>query len=351
MTIIMDIMPRRFTTVTDPPRPLAKTVAVLAYDGVNAFELGIALEVFGLPNMGRDWYRVVVCAARPGAPVVTSNGIKLVTDAGLSCLRQAGTIIVPGWQNIEATPPRVLLDALRRAHARGVRIASMCSGVFVVAASGLLAGRRVAAHWAHAEPLARRYPSLHVDPDVLYVDDGEVMSSAGRAAGLDLCVHIVRRDFGPEIANHVARRMIIPARREGGQAQFVPKAVFLQGSPLADLRSWAQGHLDQALTIDDLAAKARMSRRTFIRRFEEATGLSPGEWIIQERVAKARNLLEISRMSVEQVATAVGFSSADALRHHFRIRLETTPTRYRASFRAYPAGDVVPSRVQPRAAE
>jgi AraC family transcriptional activator FtrA len=196
-----------------------------------------------------------------------------------------------------------------------------------------LSGRRVAAHWANAEALARKYPLLRVDPNVLYVDEGDILSSAGRAAGLDLCLHIVRRDFGPEVANDVARRMVIPAHREGGQAQFIPCPVGIEGDPLVELRNWAKQHLDGDLAIVDLAAKARMSRRTFIRRFEEATGMSPGEWVLQERTAKACSLLEATGMSIEQVATSVGFGSADVLRHHFRIRLDTSPTRYRAGFR------------------
>ncbi len=340
MTVIVDIMPRprsnprRATTGHRPVRPDNTVVAVLAYDGVNAFELGIATEVFGLSNMGPDWYRVIVCADQPGVPLATGGSVKVVADAGLASLRRAGTIIVPGWQDIDAAPPEALLEALRRAHARGARIASICAGVFVVAAAGLLDGRRVAVHWMHAEVLARKYPLLRVDPNVLYVDDGDIMSSAGRAAGLDLCVHIVRRDFGAEVANGVARRLVIPAHREGGQAQFIPSPVLSEGDPLLALRAWVRDNLDRALTIDDLATKVRMSRRTFIRRFEEATGVSPGEWVLQERTARARSLLEATRLSIEQVATAVGFSSADALRHHFRSRLDTSPARYRGGFRA-----------------
>jgi AraC family transcriptional regulator, transcriptional activator FtrA len=326
-------MPRSARTRRRHARPKNSLVAVLAYDGVNAFELGIAVEVFGLPNMGRHWYRVVICADRPGQPLAATGGVTLVADFGLRSLQQAGTIIVPGWQDIDREPPEILLNALRRAHARGARIASICSGVFVIAATGLLAGRRVTAHWAHAEALARKYPQVQVDADVLYVDDGDILSSAGRAAGLDLCVHIVRRDFGPEIANDVARRLVLPAHREGGQAQFIPRAVWAEGDPLAKLRAWIREHLDHDLTIDDLAARAKMSRRTFIRRFEEGGGVAPGEWILQERIARACNLLEATDMSVERVATAVGFGSANALRHHFRTRLDTTPVRYRAGFR------------------
>jgi AraC family transcriptional regulator, transcriptional activator FtrA len=334
MTVIVEIMPTPATKQHPRPRPRNRRVAVLAYDGVNAFELGIAVEIFGLPNMGPDWYRVVVCAEHPGVPLAAGGTVKIVAEAGFSFLRQAGTIVVPGWQDIEAQPPDALLDVLRRAHARGVRIVSICSGVFVVAATGLLDGRRVAAHWANAEALAQKYPSLRVDPNVLYVDDGDIMSSAGRAAGLDLCVHIVRKDFGPAVANDVARRLVIPAHREGGQAQFIPRPVWTEGDPLVALRGWVREHLDRDLTIDELAAKARMSRRTFIRRFEEATGLAPGEWVLQERTAQARNLLEATGMSIEDVATAVGFGSANALRHHFRTRLDTSPARYRLGFRA-----------------
>jgi AraC family transcriptional activator FtrA len=333
MTIILNIVPTRRRR-RGPTRPSNTLVAVLAYDGVNTFELGTALEVFGLPNMGPDWYRVIVCADRPGRPLAAAGGVKVVADAGLQSLRQAGTVIVPGWEDIEASPPAALLAALRSAHARGARIVSICSGVFVLAAAGLLAGRRVTAHWANAETLARKYPRLRVDPGVLYVDDGDIMSSAGRAAGLDLCLHIVRRDFGTEVANHVARRMVIPAHREGGQAQFIPRPLQTEGDPLAEVFAWARRHLDQDLAIANLAARAHMSRRTFIRRVEDASGVSPGEWVLQERVAQARKLLEATKMSIEQVATATGFGSADTLRHHFRTRLDTSPARYRSTFRA-----------------
>lgn len=334
MTVIIKIVPKSLVKNRSQTRPADRTVALLAYDGVNAFELGTALEVFGLSNMGRDWYRVAVCAEKAGLPVAANGGVGIVADVGFSFLRQAGTIIVPGWRDIDATPSATVLDALRRAHARGVRIVSICSGVFVLAAAGLLEGRRVAAHWAHADALARKYPALDVNSRVLYVDEDDIMSSAGRAAGLDLCMHIVRKDFGPEIANDVARRLVIPAHREGGQAQFIPNPVLSEKDPLADLRTWIREHLDCDLTIESLAERARMSRRTFIRRFGETAGVSPGEWILQERVARARSLLEATGMSVEDVATAVGFGSADALRHHFRVRFATSPVRYRIGFRA-----------------
>lgn len=308
-------------------------VAVLAYDGVSTFEMGIAIEVFGLSDMGRGWYRVMVCADRPGRRLTANGGVKIVADLGLPALARAGTIIVPGWQDVEATPPEPLLDALRRAHRRGARIVSICSGVFVLAAAGLLEGRRVTAHWANIDVLARRYPHLRIDPDVLYVDDGDILTSAGRAAGLDLCLHIVRCDFGTAIANDVARRLVVAPHRDGGQAQFIPRPVSTEGDPLAALLAWSQRHLDRELTIASLAARARMSRRTFIRRFEAATGSAPGEWILQARMAQARSLLEATDLPIEHVATRTGFGSADALRHHFRTRLDTSPQRYRSSFR------------------
>ena len=310
-----------------------RLVALLAYDGVNAFELGIAHEVFGLPNMGGDWYRVAVCAEHPGRPYRAGRQLQVVAEAGLPTLARAGTVVVPGWSDVDAEPPPTLLNALRRAHARGARIMSICSGVFVLAAAGLLDGRRVASHWAHADALARRYPALNVDASVLYTDNGDGLTSAGRAAGLDLCVHLVRRDFGPAVANDVARRLVIPAHREGGQSQYIARPVFGDDSPLADLIAWVREHLGEELSIDRLAGKARMSRCTFIRRFEEATGSSPGQWLMQERLSRAQSLLEATDWSIEDVATAIGLGSPEALRHHFRERLGTSPTRYRSIFR------------------
>ncbi len=287
--------------------------------------------MFGLSDMGADWYRVVLCSERPGRPLLANNGIRIIADAGLKTLVCADTIIVPGWLDINDAPPNPLLGALRRAHQRGARIASICSGAFILAAAGLLDGRRATAHWAQTERLSRKYPAIRVDPNVLYIDDGDVLTSAGRAAGLDLCLHIVRKDYGAEVANRVAQRLVIPPHREGGQAQFIPRPVHKSvGDALAALLAWAQRHLDQELTIASLASQARMSRRTFIRRFEDATGLAPGEWVVQARLSRARELLETTRVAIESVATATGFGSADALRHHFRLRLGTSPVRYRS---------------------
>lgn len=342
MTLIMNIMPK---SRGGPAGPKNRLVAVAAYDGVNAFELGMALEIFGLSSMGPDWYRVVVCTERPERPVWAGWGLKVVADTGLTAFARAGTIIVPGWRDVNAVPPKRLLSALHRAHERGARIVSICSGVFLLAAAGLLDGRRVTVHWVEAESLARRYPKLQVDPDVLYVDDGDIMSSAGRAAGLDLCLHIVRRDYGMEVANQVARRFVIAPHREGGQAQFIPRPVQAIGDPLKEVFAWAHRNIDRDLTIANLATKARMSRRTFIRRFEAATGVSPGEWVLRARIAEARRLLEATEMSIERVATAVGFGSSDTLRHNFRTQLDTSPARYRMVFQGL--GGTLPGQSKP----
>ena len=215
----MKIVPKSKTE-----RP-SSVVAVLAYEGVSTFELGIAVEIFGLSGMGPDWYRVIVCSDRPGQTLSANGVLKIVADAGLDALDGAGTIIVPGSPDIDAPPSTAIIAALRCVHANGKRIASICSGVFVLAAAGLLDGRRAAVHWANAEALGRRYPQITVDANVLYVDDGNILTSAGRAAGLDLCLHIVRRDYGMEIANQVARRLVVAPHRGGGQAQFIPRPV------------------------------------------------------------------------------------------------------------------------------
>lgn len=339
MSDIVNIMPTS-PTRTSPRKARSPrqrpVVAVVAYDGVNAFELALAVEVFGLTDMGADWYRVVVCSERNGRPLSANNGIAIVAETGLKALARADIIIVPGSAGAAVIPSAALLSAVRHAHRRGARLASICSGVFILAAAGLLDGRRATAHWAQTDELATRYPGVCVDPNVLYVDDGDIMSSAGRAAGLDLCLHIVRCDYGVEVANRVAQRLVIPPHREGGQAQYIPQAVRKADGDdeLASLFAWARSHLNHDLTIERLAAKAGMSRRTFIRRFEEATGTSPGEWVVQTRMSRARELLETSQMPIESVATATGFGSADTLRHHFRMQLGTSPARYRVAFQA-----------------
>ncbi|MEW6645009.1 MAG: helix-turn-helix domain-containing protein [Pseudomonadota bacterium] len=307
-------------------------IAILTYDGVNTFELGMAMEVFGLPNMGPRWYDVAVCGDRRRGAASSSCGVEITASHGLDAIDEAATVIVPGWQDIDTLPPRMILQRLRAAHARGARIATICAGVFVLAATGLLSGRRAAVHWAQAEALRRKYPDILVDSNVLYVDDNDILSSAGRAAGLDLCLHIVQRDFGARVANDVARRLVIPAHRQGGQAQYIPRRAPSVRNAMGDLLAWIRQNLEEDLAIEKLAARVRMSRRTFIRRFVDATGIMPGEWITLERMTHAKMLLEDTRASIEQVAALSGFGSVDTLRHHFRVHLATSPTRYRACF-------------------
>jgi AraC family transcriptional regulator, transcriptional activator FtrA len=314
-----------------PDGPANRDVAVLAYDGLCTFEFGIAVEVFGLPRpeLG-ELYRCVVCGIEPG-PFRALGGVRVTAEAGLEAVATAGTIVVPGWRDAREMPPAPLLDALRAAHARGARLMSLCSGVFVLAATGLLDGQRATTHWRYFELLAAMYPQIEIVPDVLYVDGGRILTAAGSAAGLDLCLHVVRRDHGPRIANAVARRLVLPAHREGDQAQIVERPLQAEGARLAKLLDWARAHLDRELTVTQLAERAGMSPRNFVRRFRETTGQPPARWLLDARLARARDLLAATDMSIEQVATDCGFGSADTLRHHFRSRLKASPSRYRAT--------------------
>jgi len=312
--------------------PANRKVAVLVYDGLCTFEYGIAVEMFGIarPELER-WYRFTSCAVDRG-PMRAAGGLSVRAEHGLEGLSRAGTIIVPGWRGADAAPPPALLDALRAAHKRGARLLSFCSGVFVLAAAGLLDGRAATTHWRYAETLASRYPRIQLAPDVLYVDEGNVMTSAGSAAAIDLSLHLIRRDYGPRIANQVARRAVVPTHRDGGQAQFIPAPLPEQGAALGGLLEWMRRRLEQPLPISVLAERARMSERTLLRRFEEATGHSPKQWLVHERLARARELLEGSDLAVEQIADRCGFGSADTLRHHFRRAIKLSPARYRERF-------------------
>jgi AraC family transcriptional regulator, transcriptional activator FtrA len=245
----------------------------------------------------------------------------------------AGTIVVPGWRHADEPPPEPVLKALRSAHADGARLVSICSGVFVLAATGLLDGKRATTHWRHVDSLTSRYPNIKVEPDVLYVDEGSILTSAGSAAGIDLCLHIVRRDYGAEIANQVARRLVMPPHREGGQAQYVQEPIRGDaGGGLAPVLDWAQAHLRKALTVEDLARKAAMSPRTFARRFREQTGTTPHQWLMHQRLLAAQRRLEKTGDAIDQVAEAVGLQTAATLRQQFGRVLGTTPTAYRRRF-------------------
>ncbi len=331
MTTIVNIMPKRSSA---PPNRL---VVALAYDGLCTFEFGVAVEVFGLPRpeMGADWYRFAVAAVDDG-PLRATGGVRILADGGLELLDQAGTIIVPGWRGVAVPVPDELIRALRRARERGARLMSICSGVFVLAAAGVLDGGRATTHWRYAAQLAERFPAIQVDAHVLYVDSGQVLTSAGSAAGIDLCLHLVRRDFGAAAANQVARRLVVPPHRDGGQAQFIERPVPRphEGARLGPLLDRLRGRLDRENSLAALAREAGMSLRTFLRRFHEATGTTPGEWLLAERLRHARELLEAGDHSIDAVAQACGFGSAATLRHHFRHRLGTTPSAYRARFAA-----------------
>lgn len=332
MTTSVKIMPKP----KHPVPAIQPLVVLLAYDGLCMFEFGCAFEVFGLsrPEMGQNWYRCRVAAAEAG-PLRGGGGMQVVPDGGLELLAEAAIVIVPGWRGVEAPVPQSVCTALRDAHRRGTRIVSLCSGAFVLGAAGLLQGRRATTHWLHAERLVQRFPDVSFVPDVLYVDEGSVLTAAGSAAALDLCLHIVRQDKGPEAANKVARRLVIPAHRQGGQAQFVERPVPRErsgGSRLALLLDDVRAKLDQDWTVERLAAQAAVSPRALHRRFQEATGQSPGSWLVAERVSRARELLESSDTTLDEIAAACGFGSIETLRHHFRRQLGTSPGAYRARF-------------------
>ncbi|MBB3398424.1 MULTISPECIES: transcriptional regulator FtrA [unclassified Rhizobium] len=329
MTVSVKIMPNALK------RP---HVTVLAYDGLCTFEFGIAYEVFGLsrPEMGEGWYRYSVCGIEPG-PLRAAGGLTVSVDHGLEVLEEADLIVVPGWRAIDAEVPEVVIDALCLAHQRGARIMSLCSGVAVLAATGLLRHRRATTHWRYVASVSERYPDISFDADVLYIDDGSILTAAGSAAGIDLCLHVVRGDFGAEAANSVARRLVLPPHREGGQAQFIQAPVPQQreGIRLGPLIDWMRQQLDEEQPISLLAAKAGMSQRTFQRRFESTTGLSVGEWLLKERLRYARELLERQiGATLDDVAVASGFGTLATMRHHFRKRLGTSPGAYRKTFAA-----------------
>lgn len=309
-------------------------VAVIAYDGLAMFEFSIPVEVFGLPRPEFDpWYRFAVAAVEPG-PLRATGNVRIEVDGGMELLETAGTIVVPGWKNLDQPAPGPIVDALLRAHARGARLVSICSGAFLLADTGLLDGRAATTHWTHAERLQRRHPQIRVDADVLYVDEGRVLTSAGSAAGLDLCLHLVRRDFGAAIAAQVAKRLVIYPHRDGGQAQFiVHKQTSGSRGGLGPFMDWLGARLEEDLTIDAMAREAGMSRRTFLRRFQEHAGVPPRAWIVRERLRRARVLLETTENPVESVAFACGFGTAATLRHHFRQAIGTSPQAYRRRFR------------------
>lgn len=273
---------------------------------------------------------------RRGGPPADHRGLELTAPYGLEAIGRAGTVVVPAWRSITSPPPPEALDALRRAHEEGARIVGLCTGAFVLAAAGLLDGRPATTHWMYAPTLAKRYPSVHVDPRELFVDDSDVLTSAGTAAGIDLCLHIVRTDHGVEAAGALARRLVVPPRRSGGQERYLDRSLpeEIGSDPLAEVVAWALEHLHEQFDVETLAARAYMSRRTFDRRFRSLTGSAPLQWLITQRVLQAQRLLETSDYSVDEVAGRCGFRSPVALRGHFRRQLGSSPAAYRAAYRA-----------------
>ncbi|MCP2168486.1 GlxA family transcriptional regulator [Goodfellowiella coeruleoviolacea] len=297
----------------------------------STFELGCAAEVFGMARAGVPrYYEFEVCAEKPGQ-VPTTAGYAMSVSKGLAALDTADTVIIPGWSPVEAPLPTRVRRALLRAHARGARLVSICSGVFALARTGLLDGRSATTHWERAEQLRREFPRVRVATDVLYVDHGDVATSAGAGAGIDLCLHLVRQDHGPAHAALIARHMVMPPHREGGQAQYVPTRP--PGDELDGLLAWASQRLATPLSVADLAAHLGVSPRTLARRFVERLGTSPGAWLLSRRVAEARTLLESTDLPVEAIAVRVGLTSAVNLRRRFRALVGTTPGAYRRAFR------------------
>jgi len=299
----------------------------------STFELASAAEVFGLPRSGLAMrYSFGVCAEHPGR-IPTLANFDLAVDLDLSALREADTIVIPGWQRHDELPSARLIEAIRREHARGARIVAICSAAFVLAHAGLLDGRRATTHWVCARALAERFPKIQVDPDVLYIDHGDIATSAGTAAGVDLCLHLVQRDFGAAYAQEIARRMVMPPRREGGQLQFVsPSVPGASTEGLSSVLEWAAVRLADPISLADLAAYAGMSTRTLARRFRDQLGTSPGHWLQTQRIAAAQALLEETDLPIESIATRVGLNSATNLRRRFQNALRTTPGGYRRTF-------------------
>ncbi len=324
---------------------------MLLFNGGPIFESSIPLSVFGIDRQdaGIPRYRLLVAAGEEGL-LRTTGGLQFVAPHGLEAISRAGTVVVPAWRSITTPPPEEALDALRRAHEEGARIVGLGTGAFVLAAAGLLDGRPATTHWMYAPTLAKRYPSVHVDPRELFVDDGDVLTSAGTAAGIDLCLHIVRTDHGNEAAGALARRLVVPPRRSGGQERYLDRALpeGIDDDPLAEVVAWALEHLHEQFDVETLAARAYMGRRTFDRRFRALTGSAPMQWLITQRVLQAQRLLETSDYSVDEIAVRCGFRSPVALRSHFRRQLGSSPAAYRAAYRArWPQGDKSTSPTDP----
>ncbi|MFD8213986.1 GlxA family transcriptional regulator [Streptomyces sp. NPDC059697] len=322
-------------------------VVVLALDGLLPFELGIPQRIFGKARDadGQPLYEIVTCSVRPPGPVETDADFAVLVANGPEVLATADTVVIPASYELGPVHEEGILTpelAAALAHIRpGTRLVSICTGSYVLAAAGYLDGRPATTHWMHAEHFQRLFPEIKVDAEVLFVDDGDVLTSAGVAAGIDLCLHLVRRDHGTAVANDVARRTVVPPHRDGGQAQYIQRPVpEPQAATTTAARAWALARLDEPIQLRDMAEQEAMSVRTFTRRFREEVGVSPGHWLTQQRIERARHLLETSDLSIDQVARDAGFGTAQSMRQHLQAVLGVTPTAYRRTFRTSGASGV-----------
>lgn len=309
------------------------SVAVVAYEDFSPYHLSVPCIIFGDVLPGQTLFSLKVCSATSG-PIHTIHGLTLNSPFGATDLADADIVVVPGWHDTSVPPSPELVEALRAAYARGAQVVGLCLGTFVLAYAGLLEGRRAATHWEFEEDFVSRFPQVHLDTHALYVDDDRLITSAGTAAGVDCCLYLVRQHHGSAIANKIARRMLVPAYREGGQARFIEKPV--PANTQDDRINALLGHLRQNLTkphtLDDLAQQAKMSRRTLTRYFQKATGMSIGNWLLSERLQRTQELLEVSTHPIEVIAELVGFSTATSLRQHFKEAFGVTPVEWRKSF-------------------
>jgi transcriptional regulator GlxA family with amidase domain len=313
---------------------MLQTIAVVLIDGMAPFEFGVVCEVFGIDRTeeGVPAFDFRVCGERPGEPLQANVGVQVTPQHGLDALADADLVALPAATIRDDYPPAVL-EAVRAAHARGATLLTVCSGAFLLGATGLLDGRRCTTHWRHADHLARRFPSVVVDPDVLFVDDGDIITSAGTAAGIDACLHLVRRELGSAVANVIARRMVVPPQRDGGQRQYVQMPVpECRADGLDPVLTWMLDNLAEDHSVASLAARAQMSERTFARRFVAETGTTPHRWLSTQRVLHARRLLEETQLGLETIARQCGFGTSALLRHHFHRVVGVAPNDYRRTF-------------------
>ncbi|GKX57020.1 AraC family transcriptional regulator [Leminorella grimontii] len=310
------------------------SVAVVATDGFSPFHFSVPCTIFGSILPDQKLYNLLICAQAPG-PVRSTMGLTLTAEHGLEALEKADTIVIPFWPHPEEKPAQALLDALIKARDRGTSIVGLCLGTYVLAYAGLLAHRRAATHWEYEQDFCQRFPDVRLDTNALYVNDDGLITSAGTAAGLDCCLYIVRERYGSAIANRIARRMVVPPHREGGQAQFIDRPLPLSTKDVRinTLLAFLRKNLQQPHSLDALAKRVMMSRRTFTRQFNQATGMSVGEWLETERLQRAQELLESANQSIESVAQAVGFQSPISFRQRFKARYRISPSDWRRAFR------------------